>query len=126
MNRLIAALLLLVGLVHVLPVSGVLGAESLQRLYGVSVDEANLQILLRHRALLFAMLGAFLIAAAFKPSLRPPALAAGLISTASFIALAESVGAYNAWIQRVVMIDWAALAALLLALVLNVINGRHT
>ena len=61
MERVITGLLVLVGIIHLLPVSGVLGAESLAALYGVSLGEPNLEILMRHRAILFASIALFLI-----------------------------------------------------------------
>ena len=38
--------------------------------FGIALDEPNLQILMRHRAVLFGLLGALLVAAAFIPALR--------------------------------------------------------
>ena len=62
-------MLIVVGVIHLLPLSGVLGGAQLFSLYGVPVDDPNLEILMRHRAVLFGLLGVFLVYAAFKPSL---------------------------------------------------------
>ena len=64
MNKLITILLLVVGIIHLMPLLGVLGGDRLNSLYGLSLDEPNLQILMRHRAVLFGLLGALLVAAA--------------------------------------------------------------
>lgn len=123
-NKLVAALLILVGVIHLLPVTGVVGAGQLESLYGITAQEPNLEILLRHRAVLFALLGSFLIYAAFKPRLQPTALLGGLISVISFIAIAWSVGEYNDAIRRVFLADVVAVAALVLAAVLFAIDRQ--
>lgn len=57
MGRVITALLIFVGIIHLLPLSGVLGAERLATLYGVAIENPGLEILMRHRAILFGLLG---------------------------------------------------------------------
>ena len=118
MSKLIGALLL-AGIIHLLPLIGVLGGDRLNALYGLALDEPNLQILMRHRAVLFGLLGALLVAAAFVPGLRGLALLGGLISVVSFLLLAWSAPLYNEALRRVVVADWVALACLLLALPLH-------
>jgi hypothetical protein len=73
---------------------------------------------LRHRAVLFGLLGGFLVLAAFRPALQPLALLAGWISVLSFLALAGSVGGYNAQLTRVFNADLIALVALVIASVI--------
>ena len=114
MRHLITASLILVGIIHLLPVVGVLSAERLSALYGLQISEPNLLILMRHRAVLFALLGVFLIVASFKPAWQGGALIAGLISVSSFMLLAWSIGGYNAQLARVVLVDMVALVALLI------------
>ena len=115
LNRITIACLALAGIIHLFPLPGVLGAGQLTRLYGVSADDPNLGILLRHRAVLFGLLGALLIAAAFRPDLRAVALIAGLVSTVSFLVIAWGVGGYNAQVARVVVADLLAVVLLLVA-----------
>ena len=117
-RKLIAALLILAGIIHLLPLAGVLGAERLAALYGLSFQEPNLLLLMRSRAVLFGLLGALLVYAALRPALQPIALFGGLVSVLSFLCLAWSSPGYNAALGRVVIADWVALAALLLALAL--------
>lgn len=115
LNRITIACLTLAGVIHLLPLPGVLGAGQLTRLYGVATDDPNAVILLQHRALLFGLLGVLLIAAAFRPELRAVALVAGLVSTVSFLVIAWGVGGYNAQVARVVVADVLAVVLLLLA-----------
>ncbi len=123
MDKLVSAALILVGLIHLLPVSGVLGSARLSSLYGLTLDDPNLLILMQHRAVLFGLLGLFLLYAAFKPALQPLALAAGLLSVASFLLIAWLTGEYNPAIARVVIADWVALVALLAAACIYWLSG---
>lgn len=116
MRHLVSAGLLIAALIHLLPLAGALGPERLGTLYGLRFDEPNLQILMRHRAVLFGIVGGLLLAAIFMPSLRIAALVVGLVSVLSFLLLAWQIGGANAQIARVVMADWIALVALLIGL----------
>ena len=114
MRYLVSAMLAVVAVIHLLPLSGVLGTDRLHALYGVSFDEPNLAILMRHRAVLFGLLGAFLLLAAFRPAFQVAALVAGFVSVLSFLYLAWSVGAYNAQVARVFIADIVALVCLVI------------
>lgn len=114
MRHLISAMLVIVGIIHLLPVSGVMGSERLAALYGMSFSEPNLAILMRHRAVLFGLLGLFFLFSAAKPALQPFAIGAGFISVVSFLWLAWSVGGYNAQIGRVFTVDVVALVCLVI------------
>jgi hypothetical protein len=107
-------MLIVVAIIHLLPLSGVLGSERLGALYGIRFDEPNLAILMRHRAVLFGLLGAFLLFAAFRPAFQLTALIAGFVSVVSFLYLAWSVGGYNAQVGRVFIADVVALACLII------------
>ncbi len=126
MNRIISAALLVVAAIHLLPLAGVLGGTRLDALYGIAIDEPNLEILLRHRAVLFGLLGTFLLVAAFRRTVQLAALVAGLASVVSFLWLAASVGNTNPEVARVVTADLVALASLFVALVAFVVRARRT
>ena len=113
MQQLVSAMLVVVALIHLLPLSGALGAARLRSLYGIALDEPNLLILMRHRAVLFGLLAAFLAYAAFHPRLHGLALVAGAVSVFSFLVLAGMVGGYNPALGTVVKVD--IVAAVLLA-----------
>lgn len=68
MRYLVSAMLVVVAVIHLLPLSGVLGSERLAALYGLSFNEPNLAILMRHRAVLFGLLGLFLSGPHFRQS----------------------------------------------------------
>jgi hypothetical protein len=115
MRAIVTGLFLLAALVNLLPVVGVLSTSRLEGLYGLVVQDPNLAILLRHRAVLFAIVAGLLGLAAFHPPLRALAISAGLISMLSFVAIAGLVGEYNPLLRRVVLVDVVASLALIAA-----------
>jgi hypothetical protein len=117
--------LLVAGLIHLLPVSGVTGAAALKRMYGVENLDPNTSILLQHRALLFAVLALLMFGAIAVPSLRVTVLTVALFSAASFIAVALSVGNYNSAIARVVTADVIASIFLVAGLIAEIWLGRQ-
>ncbi|MGH8453942.1 MAG: phosphopantetheine adenylyltransferase [Nevskiales bacterium] len=122
MSKAIAALLLVAGAFNLYSLIGVFGPDSLAALYGIRIEETNLLILMRHRAVLFGLLGGFLMIAAFRPVLQPAAIIAGLVSMLSIIALALGSGGYNPLLYRIVVVDSILSLGLLLALVLRVLQ----
>lgn len=125
MKKLVSILLLLVAAIHLLPLAGLAGAEKLSALYGVRIDEPNLTVLMRHRAVLFGLLGMLLAWSAFQPALQPLTLLAGFASVVSFLLLAWDAPTYNAQLGRVVMADIIALVCLCAAAALRAFDGRH-
>lgn len=112
MRYFVALCLVGAGAIHLLPLAGVLGAERLAVLYGITTPEPNLELLLRHRAVLFGLVGGLLVGSALHPPLRRLALGAGFVSAASFLLLAGLVPGINAQLSRVVRADILALALL--------------
>jgi len=111
-DRVISALLVVAAVIHLVPVSGVLSAQRLTALYDLPFQEPNLEILMRHRAVLFGLLGVVLLAAACMPALQPVAFAGGFVSVISFLVIAASVGGYNGAVRRIFVGDIVALIAL--------------
>lgn len=126
MRYIVTVMLLVVAIIHLLPLSGVIGSERLAALYGISISEPNLEIVMRHRAVLFGLLGAFLLYAAFRPALQLLAFIAGFASVISFLWLAWSVGNYNAQVARVFSADVIALVCLLVGFGAFVFKSRQT
>ena len=117
MRYLVSVMLIVVAIIHLLSLACVLGSDRLAVLYGLRFDEPNLAILMRHRAVLFGLLGGFLLYAAFRPAFRPAAFLAGFASVGSFLYLVWSTGGYNAQLGRVFIADIAALACLVVGAV---------
>ena len=121
-NKVRTGLMILVGIINFLPVLAVTSIDRLAFAYDIDVSGPDMEILLRHRALMFGILGGFIIYAAFKPALRNAALWMAFISMAGFVILAGMVGGYNASMQSVVNMDFLALAALVVIVVLNILQ----
>ncbi len=121
-ERAIAGLLLVVAVIHLLPIIGVLGADRLSALYAINVTDNNLELLMRHRAVLFGIIGGLIAYAAFTPGVQPLAFVIAFVSIASFLYLALSIGDYNESIRRVVIADIAAGVALAAATLLYLLK----
>jgi hypothetical protein len=127
MRSIIAGGLFLAGVIHLLPLSGVLGSSQLSKLYGVHIEDPGLALLMGHRAVLFGLLGLLLLVAAFHPPLRTLAFIAGLVSVVSFLVLAAAPGAsLTPEIRRVVAADWVALVGLASGAAATVIERRRS
>jgi hypothetical protein len=122
MHFVLPAVLLLVALIHALPLIGVVSAARVSSLYGIAVQDSNLEILLRHRAILFGLLASFLAYAAFYRQLHSLALIAAWVSVLAFLALAVSVGNYNAALSTVVKADMLALVLLVIATIVHLLK----
>jgi len=123
-EKIITGLLLIVAIIHILPVSGFTGVARLEALYGVAISGSDLEILMRHRAMLFGILGVFFAYAAFTPSMQPLAFIAAFATIFSFFYLAATVEGYNAAIQKVVLADIVAAICLLVSVVIFFLKGR--
>jgi drug/metabolite transporter superfamily protein YnfA len=124
MRQVAALMMLLVALVHLPPLVGVLGGARLEALYGVPVDDPDLAILLRHRAVLFGLLGAYQLWAVLRPAHRTVAFVAGIASLAAFLALVHSTPGHNAALARVATIDAVALVFGGVGLAAHLAQGR--
>jgi hypothetical protein len=118
-------LLVIVGIIHLLPLSGMLSPARLTALYGLSFEQTDLAILMRHRAVLLGTVGLLALYAVIDARLQPAALAVGAVSVLSFLAIALSTGGYNSLINRVVIADVVALVCLLAATALYVLQQRR-
>lgn len=100
----LAASLLAASFIHLLPAIGMVSAARLTALYGLSPADATTVLLLRHRAVMFAVLGVGFAAAAFVPTLRVPAAILALVTMLAFVWLAGGA-AHGPAIRRVARVD---------------------
>jgi hypothetical protein len=127
MENLYRLILLITGLVHILPFSFLFFTEQLQKSYGVDISDANLQLLLRHRAIFFGLIGVGMILSAIKKSFYGWASAIGLISMLSFVWLFYQIGGINQQLRSVMLIDVFISAALFLsAMVYHFIYAKQS
>ena len=123
--RIVAGLIVLAGIINFLPVMGVFSAARLETLYRVDIADPTLEILLRHRAVLFGVIGGFMIAAAFRQRFHLPAIIAGLIAMLSFLWLYYLTGDPPRSLLSIAYADIVGVSALGLALAMKALgNGR--
>lgn len=56
-QKIISVSLIVVGIVHLLPISGVCGGARLEQLYGMTLAKPDMVMFLRHRIVLFDLEG---------------------------------------------------------------------
>lgn len=99
-------------LIHLLPLVGALGPSRVAQMYDVKVEGPDLTVLLVHRAVLFGLLGAALIAAIFCEDARPYVIGAVLVSDVAFLAIVAASSGINSKMKRVVRVDVISIALL--------------
>ena len=113
MRWIVPAMLALVALIHLAPLAGLLGVARMEAAYGVQIAGPDLGVLMRHRAVMFGLLGGFMLLAMFVRALQPWALGLALLSAGAFVLLAWSTPGHNANLARVALVDvFAVLLAL--------------
>ena len=121
MTKLITLCRIIVGLINVLPVRGVLAAQRMESAYAISLQSSELQILMRHRALLFGILGGFILFSAFRPDYQWAAMIMAAISMIGFAVLTLTNAPYNAELGRVLTADIVGIVFLAIAVVLKLL-----
>ncbi len=125
MNRTISILLFIVGAINFLPVIGVLSAAKLSSAYSVDLVGNDIIILMRHRALLFGIIGGFVLFSVFRPAYQSVAMIMAAISMVGFLYFVWAAGDYNDSISRIAMIDLAGIGCLLLASILKYVSTKN-
>jgi hypothetical protein len=124
MSKVISICLVIVAVINLLPLVGVLSAEKLERAYSITLANNDLVILMRHRALLFGVLGVFILYSASYPVYQNAAMIMAAISMLGYVILVYSVGGYNQSLYKVLLVDFVGLAVLSLAVVLKIVSKQ--
>jgi len=119
MPKVISVLLLITGLINFLPVIGVLSSDQINGLYGLEIDNRDLMILLRHRALLFGIIGGFVIYSAFKRQYQLASILMMLVSMLGFLFILHIEGSSNYALAKIALIDVIGIVLALIALMLK-------
>jgi hypothetical protein len=101
-----------VGIIHLLPVGPVFAPEMLSRLYGIAPTDTTLLVLMRHRALLLALVGILCLWASWSPPARPAALVAAAINVAGFLGFYALYGTPAGALRTIAIADLVALPPL--------------
>lgn len=111
--------MLFAAVVQCLPLVGVAGRSALARLYGALPEDTTTELLLRHRAVLLALVGVVIAAGALVPAHRSLALWVGLASKGAFLILWVKSPSLGAAITRVARADMLSALALCSAALLR-------
>jgi hypothetical protein len=126
MSKLIAGFLFIVGVINFLPVIGVISAERIAQAYAIELSGNDLIILMRHRALLFGVVGGFILYSVFVPAFQAAAMVMAAVAMIGYLYLVWAVGGYNDAIQRVATIDLVGIIFLVAAAGLKFVeSSRH-
>ncbi len=119
MTKLYLFLLFIVGVINFLPVIGVLSIDRINQAYGLNVGDNNMAILLRHRALLFGLIGGFVFYSIFNPQYQNAAITLAAISMIGYLCFFWSVGGSNSELLKVAQIDIVGVVVLAVAIVVK-------
>jgi hypothetical protein len=104
-----------VGAIHLMPVAPVFVPETLSRLYGIAPSDSTLLVLMRHRALLLALVGILCLWASWAPGVRPAALLAAAINVVGFLGFYALYGNPAGALRTIAIADLVALPPLAFA-----------
>lgn len=111
----VTVLYLVVAAVNLVPGGIAFAPERAAELYGVAFDGDAMTLLMRHRALLLAIVGVLLAVAAFVRRWRAPATVAGLLSMGMFVLLYVMSPEAMPKLAKVAFIDAVAMVLLVIA-----------
>jgi len=107
--------LFIAGIINVLPSILAFLPNKISASYGIEIPDSNHELLLRHRAILFGIIGGLMIYSAISKKHYSMAVLIGLISMVSFIILSKLTnGAINSELHKVMKIDIIGIIILLI------------
>ena len=111
--------LFVAGIINLLPSFLVFLPVKIKDSYGVEIPDVNYELLLRHRAVLFGIVGGIMIYSAITKKYYELSTIIGLISMISFLILYKLVnGPVNAELTKVMKVDIAGIVILLIGFLL--------
>ena len=116
----------LAGIVNLLPALLVFMPQNISKSYGVAVPDGNYELLLRHRGVMFGVVGGLILYSAFTKRYYEVSTLAGLVSMVSFVGLYYLIDKpINAELKRVMQIDVFAIIILMVGLGLYWLTFRR-
>jgi len=102
--------------INLLPSVLVFLPDKISSSYGIQIPDQNLELLLRHRAVLFAIIGGIMIYSAISRNYYSLSVIIGMISMGSFLILFKLVGGeINPELTKVMKVDVVGIVVLLIA-----------
>ena len=119
MEVIFRTILFIVGIINISPAMLTFLPSKISKSYGIEILNVNYELLLRHRAAMFGLIGGLLVYAAISRKLYKVSIFVGLFSMLSFIILYFIIGReINAELRKIMLIDIAAVAILLVGFIL--------
>ena len=106
------------GAINILPSILAFLPEKISNSYGIELPNVNFELLLRHRAVLFAIVGGLMVYSAVSKNFYSISVTVGLISMISFIILYFLMNGINPELEKVMKIDLIAVIVLLVGFIL--------
>ena len=117
--------LFIAGIINILPALLAFLPEKISKSYGIELPNGNYELLLRHRAILFGIIGGLMIYSAILKKYYEIATTVGLISMGSFIILFILIDKdFNSELKKVMMVDIVATVILCIGLVLFLLKSK--
>ncbi|MEM7511514.1 MAG: hypothetical protein AAF388_11310 [Bacteroidota bacterium] len=106
--------LLIAGVINALPSILAFLPQKISDSYGIEIPDVNHELLLRHRAILFGIIGGIMIFSAISKKYYTLSVSIGMISMLSFILLFLLMkGEVNPELRKVMYVDLVGIAVLL-------------
>ena len=117
--------LFIAGLINLLPSLLAFLPDKISKSYGVEIPNANYELLLRHRAILFGIIGGLMIFSAILKKYYELSTIAGLVSMTSFIIFYFLIGNnINSELKKVMIIDVFATVILCIGFILFLLKSK--
>ncbi len=115
--------LFIAGIINIVPSILAFIPDKISSSYGIEMPNANYELLLRHRAILFGIIGGIMIYSALTKKYYSLAVCIGFISMISFVVLLKLVnGDVNPELNKVMRVDIVGIVILLIGFVLYKFN----
>ena len=105
--------LFIAGAINLLPFILAFLPQKISKSYGIAVPDVNYELLLRHRAVLFGIVGGLMIYSAITKKIYAISVSIGLISMVSFVILYFLLNGINKELEKVMKADVVAIILLL-------------
>lgn len=125
MELLFRITLFVAGVINLLPSLLAFLPDKIAKSYGIPIPNANYELLLRHRAILFGIIGGLMIYSALVKKHYELSTITGLVSMTSFIILYFIIGnEINQELKKVMIIDVVATIILCIGFILFILKSK--
>jgi heme A synthase len=125
MELIFRIILFIAGLINLLPALLAFLPDKISKSYGIDIPNSNYELLLRHRAILFGIIGGLMIYSAIVKKHYEITTTAGLISMMSFIILYFLIDkGISSELKKVMMIDVVATVILFVGFILFLLKSK--